>query len=379
MDIQELRSQINEIDDQLRGLFLRRMETARQIGNYKRANGLPVMDAARERDILTRVGAGLEPPLDGFTRRLYRTLFDLSRTYQSMQEKPESPLAGQIRAALDSSPRKLPATVTAACQGVEGAYSQLACDKLFAHANILYMDSFEGVARAVSGGLCDYGVLPIENNIYGSVNAVYDLMCRYQFYIVRSMKLRVSHCLAVKPGVNDEDVREIASHEQAIGQCSGFLKARPQAKVTRCANTAMAAKMVSESRSSDVAAICSEESAALYGLKILHRDIQDSDNNYTRFICIARDMQIFQGADRVSVTFRVAHKPGSLYEVLAGLAAAGLNLSKLESRPIPGRDFEFQFYADIECDCRDEGTVPLLCALEEATEQFVFLGAYSEA
>lgn len=379
MDIQELRGQINDIDDQLRQLFLRRMETAEQIGKYKRRNGLAVLDRSRERDILARVSAGLEEPMAGFVRRLYRTLFDMSRTYQAMNTGSESPLADQIRQALDNSPRKLPSVVTAACQGVEGAYSQLACDRLFSGANIMYMDSFEGVALAVSGGLCDYGVLPIENNIYGSVNTVYDLMCKHQFYIVRSMKLRVSHCLAVKPGVTDADIREIASHEQAIGQCGKFLAQYPQAKITRCANTAMAAQMVAQSERSDVAAICSEESAALYGLTALHQDIQDSDNNYTRFICISRNMQIIEGAGKVSVTFRVAHRPGSLYEVLSGLAAAGLNLCKLESRPIPGRDFEFQFYADIDCDCRDEGVIPLLCALENATEHFTFLGAYSEA
>ena len=379
MDLSELRLQINEIDDQIRALFLRRMETAAQVAEYKRANGLPILNRTREREVLARHAAGLEAPLDQYTRQLFTQLMAMSRAYQSVRMGRDSALSRQIAAALQSSPRKLPAAGTVACQGVEGAYSQIACDKLFSGANILFMDNFEGVARAVNSGLCQYGVLPIENNIYGSVNAVYDLMQKHSFYIVRSIKLRINHCLVAKPGTRPEDIREIYSHEQAIGQCSEFLKKFPNARIIPVANTAVAAQSVSQSDRSDTAAICSPEACGLYDLVRLYRDIQNSDNNYTRFFCIARDLQIFEGCTKISLMFRAAHRPGALYEVLSLFATLGLNVSKLESRPISGHDFEFLFYIDIDADIRDEQVVCLLDDLAGCTEPLTFLGAYSEA
>ncbi|QNL44303.1 bifunctional chorismate mutase/prephenate dehydratase [Oscillibacter hominis] len=379
MDIQELRAGIDAVDNQIRDLFTQRMDLSSQIADYKRSNKLPILDRTREREILARLTADQDPDLANYTRMLFKTLFDMSRAYQSARMGESQQLEEQIKSALEASPRKLPQNVTVACQGVEGAYSQIACDKLFASAGVMFMDSFEGVARAVGSGLCDYGILPIENNLYGSVNEVYDLMRKHSFYIVRSIKLRINHSLVVKPGTTDGDIREIFSHEQAIGQCSEFLKKYPNAKVTICENTAMAAKHVAQSDRSDVAAICSAECSELYGLKQLHRDIQNSDNNYTRFICIAKDLQILEGVNKVSILFRVPHRPGSLYEVLSTFATVGVNVSKLESRPIPGHDFDFLFYADVDADCREEQTVKMLCDLTRCTEEMTFLGAYSEA
>ncbi len=379
MDLSELRLQINEIDDQIKELFLQRMDVAAQVAEYKRANGLPVLNRTREREVLARHAEGLDAPMDLYVRQLFTQLMAMSRAYQSVRLQQETPLNARIAAALQNSPRKLPAAGTIACQGVEGAYSQIACDKLFAGANIMFMDSFEGVARAVNSGLCQYGILPIENNIYGSVNAVYDLMQKHSFHIVRSIKLRINHSLAARPGTDPEAIREIFSHEQAIGQCSEFLKRLPHAKITPVANTAMAARSVAESDRTDVAAICSADAGALYGLEKLWHDIQNSDNNYTRFICIARDLQIFEGCTKISLMFRAAHRPGALYEVLSLFATLGLNVSKLESRPISGHDFEFLFYIDIDADIREAQVVCLLDDLTRCTEQLTFLGAYTEA
>ncbi len=378
MDIQQLRTQIDSIDEQIKTLFEQRMAVAGQIAEYKRARHLPVLDRTRERDHLAQLTAGQQPPMDNFTRMLFTTLFDMSRSYQSVQLAQSEELGARIAQALEASPRKLPKNATVACQGTEGAYSQIACDKLFGGASILFMDTFEGVARAVNSGLCEYGILPIENNIYGSVNEVYDLMQKHSFYIVRSIRLRINHSLVARPGVKDADIREIFSHEQALGQCSEFLKRYPNAKVTVCENTAVAARRVAESDRADVAAICSAECSGLYGLQQLHRDIQNSDNNYTRFICIAKNLQIFEGCTKISLMFRTAHRPGALYEVLSHFATLGLNVSKLESRPISGHDFEFLFYIDIDADCRDAQTVSLLCDLTRCTEQLTFLGAYTE-
>ncbi len=380
MELNQLRTQIDTIDDQIKALFEQRMAVAGQIAEYKRAYHLPVLNRTRERDILARLTADQQPPMDHFTRKLFNSLFDMSRAYQSVQlGQPDDTLGLTIRAALEKSPRKLPASAMVACQGTEGAYSQIACDKLFSGASIMFMDNFEGVARAVNSGLCQYGILPVENNIYGSVNEVYDLMQKHSFYIVKSIRLRINHCLVARPGVKDADIKEIFSHEQALGQCSEFLKKYPNARITVCENTATAARRVSESDRTDVAAVCSPECSALYGLNQLHRDIQNSDNNYTRFICIAKNLQIFEGCTKVSLMIRTAHRPGALYEVLSHFASLGLNVSKLESRPIPGHDFEFLFYIDIDADCRDDATVRLLCELTRSTEQLIFLGAYTEA
>ena len=207
---------------------------------------------------------------------------------------------------------------------------------------------------------------------------MYDLMKKYKFYIARSMKLRIDHCLVAKPGVKLEDIREIYSHEQALGQCSEYLKSLPGVKTRVWENTAMAAKMVANSKDNSIAAICSAEGAENYGLHILEQGIQNNDNNYTRFICISKEMEVYPGANKISIMFSVSHKPGSLYSLLSSFAALGLNVTKLESRPIPGRDFEFMFYVDLEASITEEEVQSLICQIEAEQPMFVFLGAYTE-
>ncbi len=378
MELNELRKEIDKIDNELVQLFCERMELAGQIGELKKESGARVLDAGREREILARVAAKAGEPLDMYARMLYCVLFDLSRSYQVTRTAPETELTKAIEAAVENSPKLFPQRGTIACQGVEGAYSQIACDRLFSMPNIMYFRSFEGVFQAVEKGLCDFGLLPIENSSNGSVNGVYDLMSKYNFHIVRSIKLRVEHNLLALPGTKFEDIKEIISHEQAIGQCSAFLNEHPDIRITVCENTAQAAKMVSESGRTDIAAISSRSCAKLYGLSALSERVQNSDNNYTRFICIAKDLTIYPGADRISLMLCVEHKPGSLYRMIARFAALGLNLTKLESRPIAGRDFEFQFYFDLEASVWSPEVVSFLGDCAASVEQFVFLGSYSE-
>lgn len=378
MEIQELRAQLNEIDAELSELFARRMKISGQVAEYKRQNHMPVLDRSREREIIARVTAGQPEEIAAYTRLLYHNIFDLSRSYQNVKLAPQSSLREIIARAISDTPDTLPSAATVACQGTEGAYSQIACDKLFSNANIMFTSTFQGVFQAVQSNLCRYGILPIENNIYGSVNQVYDLMKQYKFYIARSLKVRVNHCLVAKPGTKKEDIRTVYSHEQALGQCSEYLKGLPNAKTRVWENTAMAAKMVASSEDNTIAAICSAEGAANYGLRILDQGIQNNDNNYTRFICISKEMEVYPGADKISIMFSVSHKPGSLYSLLSSFAALGLNVTKLESRPIPGRDFEFLFYVDIEASVTDEAVQSLICQIEAEQPMFVFLGAYSE-
>jgi chorismate mutase/prephenate dehydratase len=244
---------------------------------------------------------------------------------------------------------------------------------------VSYFKNFDGVFQAVEKGFCKYGVLPIENSSAGSVNQVYDLMKEHKFYIVRSIRLPVSHNLVVNVGAKKEEITEIYSHEQALAQCKKYLEQFKNAKITACANTAVAAKMVQESGRTDIAAISSRECAEIYGLKLLETNIQDNDNNYTRFILIAKEMEFYADAKKISImTTLPQNAPGSLNKLLSKFAHLGINLTKLESRPIVGSSFEFTFYFDFNCDIKNKGVRNLLCELDNSTEQFTFLGAYGE-
>lgn len=376
MELSEYRAKLDAIDDQMAALFKERMETVKQVADYKKANGVPVMAAGRERDILYRVTGLAGGELEEYTKILWSTLLELSRDYQENRlTTGESPLCRDILAAAERT-GQFPTRAVVACQGIEGAYSQIACDKLFPLSQIMYFGRFEGVFRAVEAGMCRYGILPIENSSAGSVTEVYDLMEKYNCKIVRSLKLKVEHCLLAKPGVSLRDVKEVVAHEQALDQCGDFLKSSG-VKITVFSNNAAAAKYVSESQRTDLAAIASVNCADLYGLRVLSDHIANSDHNYTRFICISKTMEIYEGADRITFVTSASHRPGSLYSLIAKFATRGLNISKLESRPIPGKDFEFRFYFDVEASVKSKDTQTVLSQLEKE-DFFTFLGTYSE-
>ena len=261
---------------------------------------------------------------------------------------------------------------------MEGAYSEQACEKLFKRPNTFFFSSFEAVFSAIEKGLCRYGVLPLENSTAGSVNAVYDLMMRHNFRIVRSVRIKIDHNLLANPGAKIENIREIYSHEQAISQCAKFLDAMPGVKITACENTAAAAEAVAKSERTDVAAISSYNCVELYGLERLAADIQDRSNNYTRFICISKKLEIYPGADKTSLMLVLPHRPGALYQILGRFYALGMNLIKLESRPLPDREFEFMFYFDLETSVYSDEFIRLVDDLDAICEEFQYLGSYSE-
>ena len=378
MDLKELRGRIDRIDDELVRLFAERMEVAAEVAAYKKEKGLPVLDVSREKAKLQDVMGKAPEELQEQTGLLYSLLFELSRARQNRLLGNGSALVEEITEAIANTTPLFPEKATVACQGVEGAYSQLACEKLFRAPNEFYFSSFEAVFSAIEKGLCDYGVIPLENSTAGSVNKVYDLMMRHDFRIVRSVRLKVDHNLLAKPGAKLEDIREIYSHEQAINQCAGFLQQRKGVRVIPCENTAQAAKMVAESERSDVAALSSRACMGLYGLQCLAADVQDMGNNFTRFICISRKLEIYPGADRTSLMMVLPHEPGSLYKVLSRFYALGINLTKLESRPIPERNFEFMFYFDLETSVYSPRFTQLMGELQSISEQFSYLGSYSE-
>ena len=378
MDIKELRHQIDQIDDKLVQIFNERMNVAAQIAEVKRENDLPVLNTRREREILAEVAQKSQEDIANYTRVLYSLIFELSRSHQQKLISKDSELHQRITAAVRDTPQLFPQSAMVACQGVEGAYSQIACERIFRSPSIMYFKNFEGVFSAIESGFCKYGILPIENSTAGSVKKVYDLMISHNFSIVRSVRLKVDHSLLAKRGVRLEDIREIYSHEQAISQCSEFLQTLPGVKVTQVENTAVAAEMVASSQRRDVAALSSRSCAELYGLETLRAGVQDAGNNRTRFICISKNLEIYPGADKTSIMLVTAHKPGSLYKILARLYVLGINLIKLESRPIPDRDFEFMFYLDLETSIYSEEFVQLMCELDGMCEEFKYLGSYSE-
>lgn len=378
MELKDYRLQLDKIDDQIVSLFQQRMNLSSQIAAYKKENGLPVLDARRERDKLQDIADKCPEDMAEYAVSLFSLIMDLSRSSQNRILGMENDLTAGIQAAIENTPRLFPASATVACQGVEGANSQLACDKLFKRPNILYFSTFGAVFSAIEKGLCQYGVIPVENSTAGSVNAVYDLMLKHHFKIVRSVRLKVDHNLLVKPGTKLEQIREIYSHEQAISQCAGFLQKLSGVKIISCENTAVAAKMVAASEDPGVAALSSRECMRLYGLDCLAEAIQDQGNNHTRFICIAKDLEIYPGADRTSLMMVVPHQPGSLYKVLARFYALGINLNKLESRPMPSRNFEFMFYFDLETSVYSPQFIQLMGELQTMSEEFSYLGSYSE-
>ena len=378
MNLSDLRVEIDKIDDQMVSLFAQRMDIAAQIADFKKENGMPILVPAREREKLQDVAEKAGTEMANYTRALYSMLFELSRSYQSKRNAIATPLYHQIMDSIENTPKLFPQAPMVACQGVEGAYSQIACEKMIKNPYIMYFKNFDGVFNAIEQGLCQYGILPIENSTAGSVKTVYDLMIKHNFSIVRTFRLKIDHNLLVNKGAKLSDITEIYSHEQAINQCRTYLDALPGVKVIPVENTAVAAQMVAQSGRKDVAALSSRTCAELYGLDCLAASVQDKGNNRTRFICISKNLEIYPGSDKTSIMMVLSHKPGALYKVLARLYVLGINVTKLESRPIPDRDFEFMFYFDLETSIYSEEFAQLMCELDELCEEFKYLGSYNE-
>ena len=377
MELSEIRAKIDAVDDQLLSLFLERMALSEEVASYKNQHHLPILNKQREREILAKVTERAGDK-ERYAYHLYSTLFELARSRQAELISVPTRVAERVEAALKDGGEIFPQTGLVACQGVEGANSQVACDRLLPRGNIMYVKSFQAVAAAVESGLCKFGVLPIENSSNGSVRAVYQLLQEHDLSIVRSARLCIRHELLALPGVRQEEITEIYSHEQAIGQCSRFLGSLSGVRIIPWGNTALAAKQVAESGSPTAAAISSHPCAALYGLECINREIQDSDNNYTRFICVTKKPVIYAGASRISLILAFDNRPGALYEILSKAAALDINLTKLESCTVAGSDFEFVFFLELEAPVQDPGVLAMLEEMERSCAQFQFLGAYAE-
>ena len=377
-DLKKTREEIDEIDRQLVQLFKRRMHLAGDALKAKLGAGLPVLDPAREREIMARVAREAGPEMENEARIVFSTLFSLSRAKQNSELH-----GGGFAAELEKSMKQgfaLPSSATVACPGVEGGYSQQAACRMVKFPSIFYFKSFEDVFAAVEGGMCDCGVLPVENSKAGSVTGVYDLMAHHSFRIVKAVKLRIRHALLGVGGASIDGIEEVVSHPHALAQCTGLFAAHPGFRSLPASNTAVAAKELAASGRKDVAVIASRECAALYGLKVLAEDVSDVRSNFTRFICISKSQGISPSAGKISLMMSLGHRPGALADVLMRFAAADINLTKLESRPVEGSDFEFRFIFELEASLGDGRTAALLdgLACDPDIEHFTFLGAYEE-
>lgn len=375
MDLLELRNQIDEIDSQLIPLLMKRMDIAKDVAAYKIEHGIPVLNAQREQEILDNVAKECGEQGDAI-KTIFSATMDASRAIQHKLIGGGS----ELRSLVENARKEEKLTTDGmpiACQGVEGAYSGIAGETLFPNTEIKFYKQFENVFEAVNKGKAKFGIIPVENSTAGSVHESYDLIMKYRFFVVGACDLRIEHCLCAKEGTKFEKIDEVYSHPQALSQCNIFLKSFDFTGVTYT-NTAAAAKYVAESKKNNIGAICSVSAAKKYGLKILRRGIQNISHNTTRFIVISKELVIDNSADKISLIFSAPHTTGSLYRVLGRFSMTGLNLTKLESRPMANGKFDYYFYADVLGSVYDSETLDLLCALSDELEEFTFLGNYHE-
>lgn len=375
MNLLDLRREIDEIDEQLIPLLKKRMNISKQVAEYKVERGIPVINEQREREIIDSVREKCREDGDA-AAAVFSAIIDASCVIQYKIMNGGAKLRKLIESAVDNQNEFSKETLVA-CAGVEGSYTDETALILFKNARIKHYRLFEDVFEAVNKGEAPFGIVPVENSTAGSVHEVYDLIIKYRFYVLGSYSLEVNHCLCAKKGVKYEDIEEVYSHPQALSQCSEFLKNFDFTGVNYT-NTAAAAKFVAGGSRNDIGVICSAQAAKKYGLQILKSGIQNISNNRTRFIVISKKLLIEPNADKISLIFSLPHTTGSLYRILGRFSAAGLNLTKLESRPVGNGEFSYYFYVDLMGNIRDVQTLELICALYSELPELKFLGNYHE-
>ena len=374
MELKALRDEIDRIDDEIAVLFEKRAKVACDVAEYKREHNMTVFQGGRENEVLARAEAAVSPEIKDGARLFFTTLMDISKCRQQQ-------LLTEVRefTTIPAVTYPLVGAVT------KGSYTADACEKFCGgDCRIRYFPDFAAVFEAVEKGEIDYGVVPIENSTAGDVGATYDLMLRHDFYICRSTKIRINHVLAAKPGTDPEEIKVVTSHEMALKQCSRFLEKKKYA-FSEASSTAKAAETVAASSDPSLAAVCSASCAKLFGLEPVETDITDIKDNYTRFIMISRELQVPENASVVSLCLTVPHTAGSLYRILTRFAYCGLNLCRIESKPVPRHltylkddAFDFIFYLDFIGSIRDEKVIKLLSGLEREMKYYRFLGNYEE-
>ena len=341
LDLSVIRKNIDAIDDQLLELFRQRMDLTCQVAQYKAAHNMVVFQSEREKAIIRSVRDRSPEELKSSAEFLFTNIMDISKCRQNNAITPavEIPHKSAIKPG-----------ASVAVQGIAGAYGPAAAVKLFPDGKMDFHGSFAEVFEAVERGDADYGVVPVENSTAGEVTANMELLEKHSVYINRTVTVPCTHVLAAKHGVKSEDIKIIFGHEQAIRQCGEYISSRPYLTVIPYANNAMAAQMVAENRSSELGCICSRECADMHGLDVVESAIAADPNNATRFICISREMEVYDGADTIAVSLSLPHISGSLYRMLTKFAVNELDLTKIQSKPLPleyrTAEDEFMFYLE---------------------------------
>lgn len=368
MDLKQLRDGIDEIDSGILSLFLKRMELCRNVADYKREHKMPVFQGGREQEIIDRIKKlTANENLENGTTALFTNIMDISKILQNRTILTESGDYSYTSPNFEGAEK-------IGCQGTSGANSEAAAEKVFGKREFTFYPSFEDVFKAVQAGDVDYGVLPVQNSTAGSVDSTYDLMAKYPFYIVKMVTLEIDHCLAAKKGTKIEDISCVFSHKQALSQCEVFLS-RTKLKKAEYSNTATAAEKVLRS-DEPIAAICSTSCAEKLGLEILAKNIADCTINRTQFIIISKDLQVADESDAVSVMLTIPHKEGSLYRLLTKFFVNGMNLLRIENRPIRDGSFDVMFFLDFSGKLSDPSVKAVLRDLEENLSNFRCIGTF---
>ncbi len=368
MDLQRLRDEIDDTDKEILSLFMKRMELCKGVADYKKKNNMPVFQGGREKQVIDRIKSLTnDKTLENGTAALFTTIMDISKLLQNRKllsdnhnynfSVPDFQNAQKI-----------------GCQGTSGANSETAAKMIFGNKKPVFYNSFEDVFRAVQSGEIEYGVIPLKNSTAGMIDSAYDLMAKYSVYVVKQVCVEINHCLAAKKGTAISDIECVYSHPQALAQCNAFLKNKKLSD-SPYSNTATAAEMVKNS-SENIAAICSADCAENLGLEILAENISDCSVNRTQFICIARELQVCPDADSVSLMIQIPHTEGSLYRLLTKFYVNGMNIIRIENRPIRDGSFDVMFYLDFSGKLTDPSVKALMNDLSANMEYFRCLGTF---
>lgn len=376
VDLQESRKQIDEIDGQIVDLFEKRMLVASNVADYKLATGKPVFDREREESkIRELMGSAKDDFHQKCVAELFTQIMAMSRKLQYGRLESR---AGDSKLEPYEVLEELPRTgIRVVYQGVPGAYSHEAMTEFFGRdVDCINVGSFREAMQRVASGEADYGVIPIDNSSAGMVNDTYDLLQEYSNYIVAETFLKINHCLLVKPGADLRNIKRVYSHPQALMQCARYLDEHNGWIRESYPNTAMSAKKIATEEDYTQAAIGSPNCAEEYGLTIAERSINSASANTTRFVIVSARRAFVKNASKVSICFEIDHRAGSLYNALSHIMFNGLNMTKIESRPIAEHNWEFRFFIDFEGNLADAGVRNALRGIAEESNALKLLGNY---
>ena len=375
MDLSELRDKLDRIDEQIVGLYEERMAICSEVADYKIQTGRKVLDKTREEEKLRAERALTHNDFNAHgVQELFEQIMSMSRKLQYNKLTEQGAQAKLPFIGVDELDT---ARARVVFQGAEGAYSHMAMLRYFGeNVNCFHVDTFRDAMCAIEEGSADYAVLPIENSTAGIVSEIYDLLVEYENYIVAEQIIRIEHCLIGLPGTDFEQIRTVLSHPQSLMQSARYLNAHAGWRQISMQNNAFAARRVREDGDPTQAAIASEQAAKIYGLEILERGVNQSETNSTRFIIVTNQKIFRKDAKKVSICLEVPHESGSLYHMLSHFIYNNLNMTKIESRPIEERNWEYRFFIDFEGNLADGAVKNALRGLREEARNMKILGNY---